>query len=69
MEIKSPTTKVDSKIVHWNLSVIMAIKRLHMLSNYTAWAKEKISFVRSTMYTCRRQKMNVIQAFLELSSR
>jgi hypothetical protein len=45
MEIKSLTTKLDSKIVHWNLSVIMAIKRLHMLSDYTAWAKEKISFV------------------------
>jgi len=23
----------------------MAIKRLHMLSNYTTWAKENISFV------------------------
>ena len=33
--------KTDGKNLHWNLSVIMAIKRLHMLSNYTAWAKEK----------------------------
>jgi hypothetical protein len=43
--MKSVTTKLDGKIVHWNLYVIMAIKRLHMLSNYTAWAKENISFV------------------------
>jgi len=44
MEIKSLTTKLGGKIVHRNLSVIMVIKRLHMLSNYTGRAKEKISF-------------------------
>ena len=50
MEINSLTTKLDGKIVHWNLSVKMAVKRLHMLSNYTAGAKEKISFFVCTMY-------------------
>jgi hypothetical protein len=66
MEIISVTTKLDGKIVHWNLSVIMAINLLHMLGNYTAWAKKKIDFVctYSTVCTCGREKMIVSQALL-----
>jgi hypothetical protein len=50
LEVNSVTTKLDGKIIYWNLSVIMAIKRLHMLSynkisvvctyNVYLWARE-----------------------------